>query len=341
MKWVEWLYKGLNILVLAGLLLSCLAAFIDPRIFWPIAFFGISFTVWFVSALLMLIWGLFIRKKHLLFMAIALMLSAPMANRSLAFNSKSVNITPSLRLVSFNAKSFNSQKQNKVEADTLIKTLKADVVVIQEWRRTMGMLTSKSHPHHAEFMHGINSGVHVVSRFPILKKMKIDLKHSESDAGWVDIKIDNDTIRIYALHLESNMLSSDDYHKIKELEINDEYKSHATGMMKRMKKAMQKRADQVEIVAKNIKDCHHPVFICSDLNDTPQSFAYQQLKKGKKDAFIEAGSGWDGTFVKPFPFLRIDYILFSHEFDCVEYKSIRQHYSDHKLIFASFNLHNN
>jgi endonuclease/exonuclease/phosphatase (EEP) superfamily protein YafD len=72
------------------------------------------------------------------------------------------------------------------------------------------------------------------------------------------------------------------------------------------------------------------------LNDTPQSFTYELLQKGRKDAFIEKGNGWGATYLKPFPLLRIDYILYDEELTCTDYKRIQAAQSDHALVEASF-----
>ena len=82
----------------------------------------------------------------------------------------------------------------------------------------------------------------------------------------------------------------------------------------------------------------NPVIILGDFNDTPQSYTYQQLLKGRRDAFIEQGSGWGATYQKPLPFLRIDYILHDEELICTHYQSSSSIKSDHSLVEASFNI---
>ncbi len=75
-----------------------------------------------------------------------------------------------------------------------------------------------------------------------------------------------------------------------------------------------------------------------DFNDTPQSYTYQQLASGKNDAFVQAGTGFEATFLKPFPFLRIDYILTDESIQPVGYSSTDSIVSDHKLIFADLQI---
>ena len=98
---------------------------------------------------------------------------------------------------------------------------------------------------------------------------------------------------------------------------------------------MEIRASQVEDITKHMADCPHPSIVMGDFNDTPQSYTYQQLRSGKTDAFVHAGKGFEATFLKPFPFLRIDFILVDKSFQVTNYQSTDAIYSDHKLIFAS------
>ena len=68
------------------------------------------------------------------------------------------------------------------------------------------------------------------------------------------------------------------------------------------------------------------------------SYAYQTIKKGKLDAFSEAGSGIGATYRKPFEILRIDFILYDPFFTCHLFGEHDGIMSDHKLIFAAFSF---
>ena len=84
--------------------------------------------------------------------------------------------------------------------------------------------------------------------------------------------------------------------------------------------------------------CDLPIIIMGDFNDTPQSYTYQQLVESKQDIFVKSGSGFEATFLKPFPFLRIDYIFADNAFTPVRYSSTDSIKSDHKLIFADLQI---
>jgi endonuclease/exonuclease/phosphatase family metal-dependent hydrolase len=120
--------------------------------------------------------------------------------------------------------------------------------------------------------------------------------------------------------------------------LGDDYKDYALNFAKRLKTQIQRRSEQTKTVVEAINESPYPVIVMGDFNDTPQSYTYQQLKEGRKDAFIEKGSGWGATFLKPFPVLRIDYILHDEELECTSYKCISDIESDHALVEASFKI---
>ena len=120
------------------------------------------------------------------------------------------------------------------------------------------------------------------------------------------------------------------------VEADEKYKKYALDVVSRIKRGLLRRSKQASSILEAIADSPHPVVILGDFNDTPQSYAYQQLRNGRKDAFIEAGSGTGATFLKPFPLLRIDYILYDKQLECTNYASSQSIQSDHKLVEASF-----
>lgn len=332
---MEWLYKFINGLAIAGLLLSCVSPFLSPRFFWPVSFFGLSFTLWLCLSMFMLVIGVMLKNKHLLYMVGALLVCSPIITRSWSFG-HSDGGPSAFRVVSFNASSFNHKKENARSFAEFLVEKQVDVAAIVEWRRVVSDPLSKAFPFSKTFKHGINTGVQVVSKHKIIAGKRIELPETYSDAAWVDVLLDGDTLRFFVLHLESNRLKPADYHQIKEVNLDDQYKDHALGMSARIRKSMKKRAEQARIIRKEIEQSPHPVVVCGDFNDTPQSYAYQKIKGKLCDAFVKTGRGWEGTFVKPFAFLRIDYILYGESLECTEYQSHAQHFSDHKLIFAAF-----
>ena len=78
--------------------------------------------------------------------------------------------------------------------------------------------------------------------------------------------------------------------------------------------------------------------VTGDFNDTPMSYTYQQLQRGNKDSFIEAGKGMGGTYSGLWPFIRIDYVLLPEKCDALYHKVERKRYSDHYPIVTRLKI---
>jgi len=336
MKLIKWLFRVLNIVVITGLAISYFAPFIDPRIFWPVSFFGLSFPMWLALGIILMVVNLFMRSKFALYYLITLTIGLPLILRSVSLAKAEPTEDIDFKVASFNTFSFGHTNNNSLTLDTVLRELDVDIALLYEWRRNRSKVKKQPFKYEAVVKRGVNSGLQILSKFPIIHTQKITLNDPYSDAAFADVIVKDDTIRFYLLHLESNRLAPKDYHRLKDFELDSTYTKHAKGIMTRVKLGMKKRAGQVETIVNHMSESPYPIIIGMDLNDTPQSFAYQQLIKNKKDAFMEGGSGWEGTYVKPFPFLRIDYILYDDAFVCKHYTSTDRIFSDHKLIFAAF-----
>ena len=74
--------------------------------------------------------------------------------------------------------------------------------------------------------------------------------------------------------------------------------------------------------------------LCSDLNDTPISYAYNQLSNLFIDSFTKSGFGIGGTYIGKIPYLRIDYIWHDKELSSINFTTHKEKLSDHKAISA-------
>ena len=82
----------------------------------------------------------------------------------------------------------------------------------------------------------------------------------------------------------------------------------------------------------------YPVIVCGDFNDIPNSYAYNTIGKGMKNAFAEKGSGIGRTFSGISPTLRIDNIFVADKFSVDQFLRIPKILSDHFPVFADVQL---
>src|SRR5207253_3238831 len=125
-----------------------------------------------------------------------------------------------------------------------------------------------------------------------------------------DIVVGNDTFRVVNTHLESIRFKPEDYKFIENIGAESEEELNGSiNILRRMKRAYTKRAQQVSVLKNEITGSSYPVILCGDFNDTPNSYTYNVLSDGLSDSFRQSGKGFGRTYAGIFPSYRIDYIL--------------------------------
>ena len=106
--------------------------------------------------------------------------------------------------------------------------------------------------------------------------------------------------------------------------------------VQKFRRANKIRPNQVDKVMANIDACSEPSIVVGDFNDTPLSYTYSRLSRGRKDSFLEVGKGFGATYCSLWPMLRIDYILYPETLKARWYDRGDVKYSDHYPILSSF-----
>lgn len=347
---------GFNYLAAIFLLLSLLAAFISPKTFWPMAFFGISFPVLFVLNLAFVIyWGMQFRWWALLSAGMLLAsVNNFLGNVQFRFG-ETIPGKQDIKVMNYNCMLFDlyNWSHNKESRKIIFNVLQEetpDILCLQEFYTSeekgdynnadtlQKFLRAKNmHAEYTVTLRGFDHwGVATFTRFPIVRKGKIDFNTSSNNICiYTDVLIDLDTVRIYNLHLASISFGKKEYKFIDDLskqEISDPELKESKNILRRLKKGFLERAGQTELVSAHMATCPYKIILCGDFNDTPSSFAYHTLAKELKDAFRESGSGIGKTYHGSLPFLRIDYILHDKGFSSFNYARYPETMTDHYPI---------
>ena len=181
-------------------------------------------------------------------------------------------------------------------------------------------------------------GIATFSRYPIINKGVIAFPDSPNVSIYSDIKIGNDTVRIYNCHLQSTRLEKEKYNFLDSLLLNYNSKhfNEIKNISSRLKYAYIKRAHQVDVLNKHIQSSPIPVILCGDFNDTPVSYSYYKLRGKMKDAYLESGLGIGNTYFGNFPSFRIDFIMHSKSLAASNFQTRRVRLSDHFPIECNF-----
>jgi endonuclease/exonuclease/phosphatase family metal-dependent hydrolase len=175
-------------------------------------------------------------------------------------------------------------------------------------------------------------GMAIFSKYPIVAHGLIQLadKSSENQCLYIDVKKGDKTFRVYSVHLQSIRFDPDDYRYLNSVSKDGKPDVGSTKRLgSKLKTAFLKRSEQVFKVKNHADTCPYPYIISGDFNDTPASFAVNQMCKGLKNAFREKGSGLGRTYNGNFPNYQIDYIMASPAFDVASYNITEKKLSDH------------
>lgn len=296
----------------------------------------------FLLAILGLSW-----KKLALIPFLALIIGYKFLAITFQFNPKQENES-GLQVLTYNSHLFNYKRKNTGELETNVFAWLADhpaqVKVFQEFyqdqtsssRNALKILSENGQKDY--FYHVIDGdlrrrsyGMAIFSDYPIINKgVVFDTRHSNG-AIFADIQVNNDTIRIYNVHLQSMAIAAeslDEYKKVKQVYRQTLGKLHQGSLA---------RAEQLSILFEHLNNSPHRVILMGDLNEIPYSFAYFKLSQNLKNAFEVAGRGFGFTYNRVLFFLRIDHIFSSPELMPVYFNTYQEvDYSDHYPVSATF-----
>jgi endonuclease/exonuclease/phosphatase family metal-dependent hydrolase len=347
-------------LAVVFLLLSYLSKHVSPETFWPIAFFGLAFPVLVVINLIFILFWAIKKKWYFLISLIALVLGfqnlnayfkLPLAKNGDLKNKVEAN---SFKVLSYNVRLFNLYQWENAETESMIFNFlegeNPSIICFQEfYTREKGFFTKddlfnrlSSTPHKHIKYHTRNStrnyGMATFSAYPIINMGNIVFGNSANISIFTDIVLFNDTIRVYNVHLQSIKLNAKNYtllDSLKQLNYSEKHVSEIKDISYRLHEAFIRRAKQVDVISEHVKSSPHPVIVCGDFNDTPVSYAYRQMSKGLKDAFVESGTGFGNTYSGNFPSFRIDYILHGPELSSIAFEREKIRLSDHYPIYCT------
>lgn len=343
MKLLKGLLRLLNLGLVAVSMFALLAPHIDPRLFWPISFLGLGVPVLLVlnvlAAILFLRMGL--RPTALQNVAVLLVFSL-FLGRLIGFSGQGDKPEGDLSVLTFNTRLLDGD-QRQSGYPTYKSLVKGhDFVAFQE-----ANIETSRHRNFVPAMHDAglthhykgNHSIKLFSRYPIINKgIVVGEESSVNGAVFIDVKIEDRILRVYGMHLKSTGIAGE----ADKVVTGD---PHSDGrqtlqrilyILRRLKASNYSRSREVKQLAAHIQSSPYPVILCGDLNDTPFTFSYQQLKRHLQDAFVAHGRGLSTTYKGPIPGLRIDYIFMSESLVPTSYQRVRDHNSDHYPVTASF-----
>lgn len=177
-------------------------------------------------------------------------------------------------------------------------------------------------------------GLIIFSKFPIVNRGEILFGQNLPNKGvFADVKVDNDTVRIINVHLQSMSINEQNLLQSDADDAFEEYRNIAL----RLKRGFENRSHQIEVIRNFAKNSPYKVIVCGDYNEVPFSFAYHTMRQHFKNAFEEGGRGFGFSYNGILFFLRIDNMFYSPEMKIINFRTRRDMpHSDHYPIEGAF-----
>jgi len=354
----------INVITAVVFLLSCLAPYLKPVQWWFISFLGLGFPFLLIILTGFIFFWLIIRPKFTWISIIALLIGCKSIQVSFGFNTpdsfKYAKNPQHIRIASWNVARFlewkrnnNEKSQTRLKMLDLIKKQDADILCLQEFfyspdsqfYRNVDIIKSFGYPYFY-FSYDPDGdwqyiGSAIFSKYPMIDSGLVRYFRPSMPEALVhaDIRINNDTIRVFATHLQSVQFRKREYEAISEIKkAEDSFFVNSKTVLAKLKKAIKYRSTQADVVRQILDDSPYPTVLCADLNDIPNSYTYFTIRGDMQDAFLQKGFGIGRTFTSLSPILRIDYILTDEHFTVKQFTRVVKNLSDHYFIMADLEL---
>jgi endonuclease/exonuclease/phosphatase family metal-dependent hydrolase len=366
----------LNVLLAVLFIACCLAPRMHPQDWWFTGFLGLFFPYFFVLMILFFFGWLLVRRKWAVFPLVILVAGIVPFSVHYSFNfgdDFNVEKSKDIRVMNWNIRHFipfdeQGFKPGAKEQDQLvydeIEKYQPDVICFQEFISIPSLgntdpayvLANEFGYKYVQFSgqeifgSSQKSGIAIFSRLPILGgdviKFPSSIKGSSESTLYVDLKVDDDTVRLYSVHLQSFGFGNREYKAIDEIKNQSPYDVlESKNVLRKMRNTFYWHGLQSDFVKEKISKSPHPVMLTGDLNDVPNSYAYTVMRGSMKDSFLEKGAGLGATFtsatssiLRVLPTLRIDYIFVDPIFETSQFEKGGDMISDHQFLVADFNI---
>ena len=339
------IFLTINIVIVFTLFTAYLSVYISPDKYWILQLFGLAYPFILIGNLIFIGFWLLFKPRFLLLSLISILVGWGFISRYVQLSGEEIE-KGDVKVISYNVKYFVgdenlTQKENANKIVSFLEEQNADIICLQEARlrkksifnlpNTVKKLGSINHYQYARS--STTYGSVTMTRYPIINMGEIRFDESRNMTIYTDVIIENDTVRIFNVHLQSYQIDPDKYLIIDSMGIDQEKDLRQVREMSyKFKKAFQMRAGQVREIRKYIDESPYDVIVCGDFNDTPVSFAYQYLKGDLTDAFVNSGEGVGRTYIGKLPSFRIDNIFYSDNFESYNFKTSNFRMSDHLPI---------
>ncbi len=338
MKKLSWFNKvvfGFNIVVTVLTFVAYVLPFLAPKMFPLLSVLTLILPLFLILNALFFIYWLLQLKRQVILSGLVLLLGITFINKFYKFSSSdSDKEEKDFTVMSYNVRLFNlfDWIPDRKVGDTILSFINEqnpDILCIQEYSEN-AKVDLRVYKYKAIFMEGknIKTGQAIFSKFPIFNQGDFKIPTAGNNIIYADVRKGKDTLRVYNIHLQSIKISPD----VNEISENVDAinQSKSVQVFARIRDAFKKQEHQAESLVKHKNECTYPVIICGDMNNSPFSYVYRNIKSDLNDCFEEAGNGFGQTYKFKYYPARIDYIFASKKMKVKSFKTFTKfENSDH------------
>ena len=340
-----------NIFFALLLIFSLLASHTTADIFSIFAVAGLFYPVLLFINLIFLIFWLFFKKRYTIISLSVILLGFGnlLNNFNFTFSENGNSERNTIKVLTYNVQQFRASDkftQLIIKNDILnfVKNQEADIICMQEFqsynkniyeplKQLRDTLNTGTYYFESYYNPRYNylSGLVIFSKLKAVNKGKLKFEGSRTFGIFTDLVKGNDTIRAYNIHLASISLNPSDIEFVvnPEMENKEDFKNKSLEIYNKLAQAFVLRQKQINYLTEELNNSPHKIILSGDFNDTPSSFVYSSVSELLVDSFTEKGLGLGITYAGKLPFLRIDYIFGSEDFEVLEFKKHSILRSDH------------
>ena len=324
------LVAGANIATVLIMLLTGYADRLYPPDHPLLSVLGLTFPVFLLLNLLFLLFWVVFKWRRLWIPIVGYLLAYPPIATYLPLNPRQEVPEGCIKVLTYNVCAYGGNYKYEDAFERIIDYLKeqdADIVCLQEdvdtWRRYAFLRFEKIYPYNdttvicntSESLNGV--GIH--SRYPILRKERIDYPSSANGSVAYYLLRGKDTLLVVNNHLESTHLTAEDRTRYKDMlrgDIDsDTARAESMLLFDKLGQAAVLRAKAVDHIVDYINaHSQYPTIVCGDFNDTLISYTRRSLARHLTDCFKQSGRGVGLSYNQKGFWVRIDHILCSSHF---------------------------
>lgn len=336
----------------SGLVLA--SPYVPPHVFWPAGVVTYFIPLVVVVHLIVAIYGAIKRLKWAI--PSGILLAIVVAGWVVPSESPSALANDRFTVLSYNASFFHNPgrwkedyasalvHQQSIAMKEWLAIHDADIKCVQEFYNhddspifnTITTIGRQGEYHHffadSPRPYDWDAGLAIFSRFPIIDTGQVFFsRNAYNKAAFADLLIENDTIRVINVHLQSVGL---------ETSRRRGFWAKTIEAVRKVKHGLVARSWQTKALLKLVNESPHPVIVCGDMNELPFGNVYLSFKSRLQNAHEAAGQGAGFTYNHPWLFfLRVDHQFYDPTLSIYDFKTCREvAYSDNFPIVATYSV---